>query len=394
MVLVIYAAASIFFAWKLVRRWLWEAASQVVEVIEETSERGALPPLSPPADMSRLLNRLDRALEKHRSASKGIREIEAVRVSVERLCEEIEQMGLRHFDRDFSDGKGALAPLGDYLADCCAELSSFVEGCKSVVTQISETMRTAQETAGVLASRAERAFVGHGEVSVGIKDLSKRVQDISRLVEESAAAAGGGGESGPGAALERIDEALEASLDTAGRMRGLDEDRDAISSDTKRLADEATVIALNAAIEASRSGSKDLQNLAENARRLAEGSMAACEKVEALSARYGDTVTAVTGALDGLRSGIAEWRKASGSGGPAAELERFVASLRGFAASLAEKSEEMARLSEATSSQAQDARKATEEALREVQALMMRLGAGGAEDRVVPKPKEKADPGS
>jgi methyl-accepting chemotaxis protein len=184
----------------------------------------------------------------------------------------------------------------------------------------------------------------------------------------------------PAEPLERIDSAVDTSLNAVGRMRDLNVDSDEILSDSKRLADEATVIALNAAIEASKSGSRELETLAENARKLAEGSMAASEKVGALSARYGDAVTASTEALNALRSGIADWReqlRQKGAGGEP-DLERLLASLRGFAASLAEKSEEMARLSEATSSQARDAGKTSEEALREVEALMGRLGAGGS----------------
>ena len=80
------------------------------------------------------------------------------------------------------------------------------------------------------------------------------------------------------------------------------------------------------------------------------------------------------------RIGVGQWREQIGrkgvAGGGEAGLDRLLVSLRDLAVSLAEKSEEMARLSEATSSQARDAGKTTEEALREVEALMRRLGAG------------------
>ena len=289
-------------------------------------------------------------------------------------------MGLRRFDRDFSHGKGTLAPLDSYLTECCAELSSFLDGCKSVTAQIGETVQTARAQAAELASQAERTFVGHGEISVGIKDLSKRVGEALRILE------GGPPKGGPAEmgtvseSLEKIDGAVDSSMTTVGRMRDLDEGRREISSDSKRLADEATVIALNAAIEASKTGSKELESLADNARRLAEGSMAACEKVEGLSARYGDGVTAATEALNSLRAGLAAWRdrvrqEMSDRARSSADLEKFLVSLRDFAASLAEKSEDMARLSEATSSRAQGARRATEVALSELEALMGRLGA-------------------
>jgi methyl-accepting chemotaxis protein len=381
--IALYVVASIFLAWRLVRRWLWESSVLVVEKLEGVAERGMLPTLDPPPDLPRLLHRVERALERHRSASAGVKEIEDVRGAIGRLCKEIEQMGLRHFDRDFSEGAGSLAPLGEYLTECCSELSGFMEGCKSVAAQISETMQTARELAGTLSSRAERTFVGHSEVSVGIKDFSKRIEEASRLIEGGTPGGGPAERKDPADPLAKIDSAVDTSLNTVAGMRDLDENRDEIFSDSKRLADEATVIALNAAIEASKSGSRELEALAENARKLAEGSMAASEKVGALSARYGDAVTAATEALNSLRSSVAEWRKhirqKGIGGGGAADLDRILVSLRDFAASLADKSEEMARLSEATSSKARDAGVTTEEALREVEALMRRLGAGGSD---------------
>jgi methyl-accepting chemotaxis protein len=386
--IVLYAAASVLLARRLARRWMWEPSARVIELMEGVSDRGVVPALGPPHDPSRLLPRLERALERHRSASAGVKEMEEVRRSVGRLCEEIERMGLRHFDRDFSEGGGSLAPLGRYLTECCAELSGFLEDCKSVASQIGETMETARRLTGEVASQAERSFVGHGEVSVGIKDFSKRIEEVSRMFE-TADEAGGPGEGADAAGrIERVDKAVSASLDTVSRLNELDESREEIFSQSKRLADEATVIALNAAIESSKSGSKELEALAENARRLAEGSMAASEKVGALSARYGEVVSAATEALSGLREDLAGWseklrRKAEEKGG-GAELDKLLASLRGFAASLEEKSEEIAGLSETASSKARDAGRTTEEALREVEALMRRLGAGessGGESR-------------
>ena len=207
--IALYLVLSALFVWRLSARWMWDPAARVLNILEGAHDKGGLGPAGLPADRSQFLYRVERAVERHRSASAGAREMEDVKLAVSRLCEEIEQMGVRHFDRDFSGGVEMLEPMGNSLKDCCAELSNFMSGCAEVAAQISGTLHKAQEQASALSSQAERAFVGHSELSVGAKDFMKRVEEAINIAALESRQGGRGGGPGSDDAFRALGQALE-----------------------------------------------------------------------------------------------------------------------------------------------------------------------------------------
>jgi methyl-accepting chemotaxis protein len=378
-VLGAYVVVCALLVWRLAARWLWEPAARVLNVLEEADSTGELAKAGPPSDIPQLFYRIELAADRRRSAAEGTREMDDVRSAVGRLSQEIERMGVRRFDRDFSDAKGPLEPLGRSLAECCTELSGFINGCSEVVSQITATLRKAQERSSGLADRAESAFVGHSEMSLGVKEFTKRVSEAVNI----AALEARGGDHDAGEALGPVARAADEYSRSLDRISDKDSGGNEAAADAKRLADEATVIALNAAIEASRSGSADLESLAENARRLAEGAMELGEKVDALSKGYVEGVRDAAAGLEGLRSRLYAWLKEtraveSRRAEAAEELRGFLGSVGDMTASLAGGVEKVAGLSEAASSEAQSAKRAVDEALGEMEALKRRLGGQDA----------------
>lgn len=381
-VIALYLILCLIFFWRLAGRWLWDPTTRVLNIIEGIEDKDDLGSTGASGDMKQFLYRIERAVERHQSASDGTRELDDVRVSVERLCEDIEQMGVRHFDRDFSEGRGALEPLGKSLLNCCAELSGFMSGCVEVVTQIGGTLHKAQEKAGELASQTERAFVGHTELSVGAKGFTKRVEEALNIAGPESRGEFAYDRRDSEEAFQGFGQAVKECADAFDQVAGHDVASKEMSKDSKDLADEATVIALNAAIEASRSGSADLQTLADNARQLAERSMELAEKVDFLSTGYLEAVQRATAALDDLRVRLLAWREEAGSvdakrADAAAGLTDFLSSVGDMAASFAEHVESVARMSENASSEGQAARRAIDEAFEEMESLKRRLGGQG-----------------
>ncbi len=370
------------FVWRLAARWIWEPAARVLNAVESAGDEGGGPQADPPADLSQLYYRVERVAEARRSASGEARELDGIRASVEKLRGEIEQMGAGRFDRDFGEASGPLEPVGKSLAECCTELSGFMEGCAEVVEQISSTLRKAEGRAGELSARAENAFVGHSELLVGAKEFTKRVGEAVSVAALEARRGSEKDERGRDEALRGVSGALDGC---AAPISGLGEKSGAgagISADSRRLADEATVIALNAAIEASRSGSPDLEKLADSTRKLAEGAMEVSERVDSLSAEYLEAVKSATAALDDLRSELSAWQREARASESrravaASEMEQFLGSVGDMAAALADNVEKVAGLSEGASSEAQAARVAIDEALSEMESLKRRLGGRG-----------------
>jgi methyl-accepting chemotaxis protein len=380
--IALYLILSALFVWRLTARWIWDPAASVLNILEGAHDKGGLGPAGPPSDKSQFLYRVERAVERGRSATDEARAMEDVKEAVGRLCGEIEQMGVRHFDRDFSGGVEVLNPLGDSLKDCCAELSSFLNGCAEVAGQISGTLNAAQEKAAALSSQAERAFVGHSELSVGAKEFTKKVEEALNTATREARGEVLGELKKSDGAFRAFGQSLDDCTGALERLSGQEEAGREVSKDSKGLADEATVIALNAAIEASRTGSADLETLADNARKLAERSMELGEKVDSMSDSYLGAATDAAAALEELRSRLTTWydeaRTAdSKRAESAAGLEGFIDSVGGMAATLAGQVESIARLSETTSSEGQAAKKAIDEAISEMESLKRRLGGQG-----------------
>jgi hypothetical protein len=335
-VLGLFVIVCALLVWRLSARWLWEPAARVLNILEEADSTGELAQAGPPSDIAQLFYRIELAADRRRSAAEGTREIEDVQSAVGRLCQEVERMGVRRFDRDFSDARGSLEPLGRSLAECCTELSGFINGCAEVVSQITTTLRKAQERSSGLADRAESAFVGHSELSLGVKEFTRRVSEAVNI----AALEARGGDYDAREALGPVARAADEYSRSLDRISEKDSGGSEAAADSKRLADEATVIALNAAIEASRSGSADLEGLAENARRLAEGAMELGEKVDVLSKGYVEAVREATAGLEDLRSKLHAWLQEtraveSGRAEAAEELREFLGSVGDMTASLA-----------------------------------------------------------
>jgi hypothetical protein len=377
-----YLILTALFVWRLSARWIWDPAARVLNILEGTHDKGGLGPAGPPADKSQFLYRVERAVDRHRSASDGARDMEDVKLSVGRLCKEIEQMGVRHFDRDFSGGVEVLGPLGSSLEDCCAELSSFMSGCAEIAVQISGTLGVAKERAAALSSQAERAFVGHSELSVGAKDFTRRVEEALNIAALESRGGVTGGVRGFDDAFRAFGQSLDNCTGVLDRFSVQDGSGREVSKDSKSLADEATVIALNAAIEASRTGSADLETLADNARKLAERSMELGENVDAMSTGYVEAVKDAAEALEELRTHLSAWydesrvtdlKRSESAGG----LEEFLSSVGDMAASFAGHVENVAQLSENASTEGEAAKKALDEALSEMESLRRRLGGQG-----------------
>jgi hypothetical protein len=113
----------------------------------------------------------------------------------------------------------------------------------------------------------------------------------------------------------------------AGLMRANE-----LASVAERVTNKATLLALNAALEATRSGSEAFAAIAEETRRLAEFAREATDTISRLSSeieyKVGETITAIHATSEDAKSAVATFQASPGAGGappiPAAAVEALL----------------------------------------------------------------------
>jgi len=376
----VFLMTSFLLFWRLSSRWLWTSASSVLDVLEGGQERGAQAS-GAPGDVEYLAYRIQKALERQKSAGERAEQLRSVVEDARRLSDAVRRMSELRFDESLPAGEEALEPLRSALEEFRADMASFLSGCAEIASQIARTVRRAGERTAALASQAEKSFVAHSEVSLAARKFVKAVQDALASASrerkgELRFERGTSAEAG-----RRLTEAVGECGEALGEVKHQEGTGKAIAEDSRKLADEATVVALNAAIEASRTESSSLEALAESARGLAESSMDLAQRVDALGRGYAEAVERTSKALDELRMRFLEWREQMSAldaerADAAASIESFMSSVLEMAAELASRVEGVSRAMESASSEGETARKAMEEALADVEALRRRLGAG------------------
>jgi methyl-accepting chemotaxis protein-like sensor len=117
-------------------------------------------------------------------------------------------------------------------------------------------------------------------------------------------------------------EDLAAGLMRANELAGVAE----------RVTNKATLLALNAALEATRSGSEAFAAIAEETRRLAEFAREATDTISRLSSeieyKVGETITAIHATSEDAKSAVATFQNTGGSSAPPLPTEAVEALLR------------------------------------------------------------------
>jgi hypothetical protein len=177
----------------------------------------------------------------------------------------------------------APAPNVEVRAEMVREMDALIEGLGELVTGLSESRGEVAEGSGRTPAQLVDAVVH--TAADGIEDLA-------------------------------------AGLMRANELAGVAE----------RVTNKATLLALNAALEATRSGSEAFAAIAEETRRLAEFAREATDTISRLSSeieyKVGETITAIHATSEDAKSAVASFQPASGAPGPRVEPVRIERLLR------------------------------------------------------------------
>ena len=252
----------------------------------------------------------------------------------------------------------------DAVAETMAEVKTFSEHVVAAAERVDDgadevTDASQQVTAATteISDGADRQTEALHEVSSEIDALSSSAEEIATTVDEVAAASeraaeiGQRGEADAERAREEMDAIERTTVETAEEVEALAAELDAVSDVVEvihEIAEETNMLALNASIEAARSGeagdgfavvADEVKSLAEET---AESAAEIEEQIDQIQSRAGQTTAAMSETEDRLESGIET-------------VESAIAALNDIAAATEQTDASIQEIRDATAQQASSA---------------------------------------
>jgi hypothetical protein len=156
-----------------------------------------------------------------------------------------------------------------------------------------------------------------------VRELNELIEGLDQLATGLAAPRTETGDGTARTPAQLVDAVVHTAADgiedlAAGLMRANE-----LAGVAERLTNKATLLALNAALEATRSGSEAFAAIAEETRRLAEFAREATDTISRLSSeieyKVGETITAIHATSEDAKSAVASFQSAPGDAGPRVE---------------------------------------------------------------------------
>jgi hypothetical protein len=164
-----------------------------------------------------------------------------------------------------------------------------------------------------------------------LRELDALVDGLAELIAGFTAPPDESAASGQRTPAQLVDAVVHTAADgiedlAAGLMRANE-----LAGVAERVTNKATLLALNAALEATRSGSEAFAAIAEETRRLAEFAREATDTISRLSSeieyKVGETITAIHATSEDAKSAVASFQTPSGVAArplPTAAVERLL----------------------------------------------------------------------
>jgi len=153
-----------------------------------------------------------------------------------------------------------------------------------------------------------------------LRELDALVDGLVELAAGLSAPHEGSGQGSGRTPAQLVDAVVQTAADgiedlAAGLMRANE-----LAGVAERVTNRATLLALNAALEATRSGSEAFAAIAEETRRLAEFAREATDTISRLSSeieyKVGETITAIHATSEDAKTAVATFGAPSGGSAP------------------------------------------------------------------------------
>lgn len=256
--------------------------------------------------------------------SQGTKLSEQARGELERARRQIELA-----TKALRDGKDPLIEIAELRVGPLRELLEVARDRAGSGPIVNRIPLGEEELVGVDGEPLPEPWPKDAEPRSGVPDpriseaARRGLDELIRGLEALADALGRGGDSAPAAAgaartpAQLVDAVVHTAADgiedlAAGLMRANE-----LAAVAERVTNKATLLALNAALEATRSGSEAFAAIAEETRRLAEFAREATDTISRLSSeieyKVGETITAIHATSEDAKSAVAALPAADGA---------------------------------------------------------------------------------
>jgi hypothetical protein len=298
-------------------------AQRLLDSLGASADRPSRPPDGLSRSWAGLYRRLNEIIEERRTAGSALAELERFRRQVESAAEA------------YRNGKDPLTEIAELRVGPLRELLEAAKEGVAVGPVVSRLPLGEEELVGVDGEPLPEPWPAgaddpssldprvRAEARRGLEELIRGLSELARtLASGSTSQAAPSSAEGVQSPAQLVDAVVQTAADgiedlAAGLMRANE-----LASVAERVTNRATLLALNAALEATRSGSEAFAAIAEETRKLAEFAREATDKISLLASeieyKVGETITAIHATSEHAKSSLAgRGGSVTGGGAPA-----------------------------------------------------------------------------
>jgi methyl-accepting chemotaxis protein-like sensor len=269
-------------------------AQRLLEHLEASSDRPSRPPDDVPRSWAPLYQYVGRMNEQRRTASAAVAELERFKRQVEAAASA------------YRAGKDPLTDLAELRVGPLRELLEATKEGATAGPVVSRLPLGEEELVGVDGEPLPEPWPAgaddpspldprvRAEARRGLDELIQGLSELARGTAPAPARSSGSASETPAQLVDAVVQTAADGIEdlAAGLMRANE-----LASVAERVTNRATLLALNAALEATRSGSEAFAAIAEETRRLAEFAREATDTISLLASeieyKVGETITAI-----------------------------------------------------------------------------------------------------
>jgi hypothetical protein len=333
-----------------------------------------LPATSGWGELSQLTQQVQQAVSQYRSAERAAEELGLLRDQLMSLHKALARWNETERWSDVQR-EGPVGVVAESLGRGLVRLEDWRDQNLEVARQIARELELALGAARESSEKAERSFVESTALLTTVRELHRLYVELQHAWEVGAKPAGGAESDVLELAREAIEELVAGSTEAVERLATGLRRVEEMSDQTALLANRATLVALEATLEARSEGNGETRRLVDEIR-------ATVDRSASLSKDLSTSIESATARMHALRERVADKLESlpatpTAAPGSGEEVERLFERVREMVQDATAKGERLSAAGERASRAAESLLRGLESETREVEGLVARLAPVG-----------------